>query len=203
MHRGRRTSRLRAHGSKPKYYHKVIGGNFRLDTLQAAVVSAKLPHLDDWMAACLRNAERYNQLLSERVACRSQTAPEYGAQGNQLVLPIPAQSPDRSSYLQPVCDSDIGTIRDQLKTALQEKGVGTEIYYPVPMHLQECFAYLGHKTGAFPESESAAKETLALPIYPELGEAQIRHVVGCIREFRSGRPSGSGVPRKRQHCNRP
>jgi dTDP-4-amino-4,6-dideoxygalactose transaminase len=172
--------RLRAHGSKPKYYHKVIGGNFRLDTLQAAVVSAKLPHLDGWTAARQRNAERYDKLFRAS-GLQIADSSEYGAgQNSSSCVFLPKVLTDRHIFNQYVIRTGR---RDQLKTALQEKGVGTEIYYPVPMHLQECFACLGHKAGAFPESESAAKETLALPIYPELSEPQARYVVQCIAEF--------------------
>jgi dTDP-4-amino-4,6-dideoxygalactose transaminase len=155
---------LRAHGSKPKYHHKIVGGNFRLDAIQAAVVSVKLPHLDDWTAARQRNAKRYDQLFSE--AGLPITLPAVVAARhifNQYVIRVPA--------------------RDELQAHLQKKGVGTEVYYPVPMHLQECFTYLGYAAGAFPESERAAKETLALPIYPELTESQAQFVVACIREF--------------------
>ena len=176
--------RLRAHGSKPKYYHKVIGGNFRLDTLQAAVVLAKVRHLDDWSAARQRNAERYNRLFQES-GLRIADSAEYCIKGNGSPdLYLPKTVADRHIFNQYV----IRTVRrDPLKAALQEKGVGTEIYYPVPMHLQECFSYLGYRAGAFPESESAANETLALPIYPELTEQQARYVVRCITEFFAAR----------------
>lgn len=158
---------LRGHGSKPKYYHKLIGGNFRLDAMQAAIVSAKLPHLDGWTAARQCNAKRYDQLFAEA--------------GSPIGLP--AVVADRHIFNQYVIRvSD----RDDLQAYLREKGVGTEVYYPVPMHLQECFAYLGHTVGAFPESERAAKETLALPIYPELTEPQARFVVDSISEFLAG-----------------
>jgi dTDP-4-amino-4,6-dideoxygalactose transaminase len=175
-------TRLRAHGSKPKYYHKVIGGNFRRDTLQAAVVSAKLGHLDDWTIARQRNAERYNRLFADS-GLRIASSSEYGIKGNgapQVYLPKTVT--DRHIFNQYVIRT---ARRDPLKAALQEKGIGTEIYYPVPMHLQECFAYLGHRTGEFSESEGAANQILALPIYPELTEQQARYVVQCIAEFLS------------------
>lgn len=164
--RAERVAILRAHGSKPKYFHKVIGGNFRLDSLQAAVVSAKLPYLDGWTAGRQRNAERYNQLFADAQLKGQVSLPkrsEYRHIYNQYVIRVSA--------------------RDALKTFLQERGVASEIYYPVAMHLQECFAYLGHKAGDFPESEAAAKETLALPIYPELSDAQAQYVVACVKEF--------------------
>ncbi len=155
---------LRAHGSKPKYHHKIIGGNFRLDAIQAAIVSAKLPHLDTWTAARQRNAKRYDQLFREA----------------GLQIGLPTVLPGRHIFNQYVIRI---AKRNELQAYLQKKGIGTEVYYPVPMHLQECFAYLGHARGAFPESERAAEETLALPIYPEMTEAQARFVVECIGEF--------------------
>lgn len=157
---------LRGHGAKPKYYHKLVGGNFRLDAIQAAVVSAKLPHLDDWTAARQRNAKQYDQLFGKA----------------DLPIGLPAVVTNRHIFNQYVIRTNS---RDELQAYLKEKGVGTEVYYPVPLHLQECFAYLGHEAGAFPESEKAAKETLALPVYPELTDGQVRFVVDCVYEFMS------------------
>jgi dTDP-4-amino-4,6-dideoxygalactose transaminase len=172
--------RLRAHGSQPKYYHKVIGGNFRLDTLQAAVVSAKLRHLDDWTAARQRNAERYKRLFAEAGLEVADSSPHRLKQNKPPHLLLPKTVAERHIFNQYVIRA---AQRDQLRAALQEKGVGTEVYYPVPLHLQECFSYLGYEVGAFPESELAAAETLALPVYPELTEPQARYVVQCIAEF--------------------
>ena len=155
---------IRAHGSKPKYYHRIVGGNFRLDALQAAIVSAKLPHLDNWTSARQRNARLYDRLFDEA--------------GLSIVLP--AVTTDRHIFNQYVIRV---TDRNELQAFLQKKGIGTEVYYPVPMHLQECFASLGYLAGSFPESEGAAKETLALPIHPELTEEQARYVVESVREF--------------------
>lgn len=172
---------LRAHGSQPKYYHKVIGGNFRLDALQGAIVAAKLPHLDDWTARRQKNAARYDQLFAHsglRVTDSSACAGKVGGSGAQVVLPKWTQ--DRHIFNQYVIRI---AERDALKATLQAKGIGSEVYYPVPMHLQECFEYLHHKVGEFPESEGAAKETLALPIYPELSDAQAEYVVECVRDF--------------------
>ncbi len=180
--RAEKLVRLRAHGSQPKYYHKVIGGNFRLDTLQAAVVLAKLRHLDTWTAARQRNAERYNRLFGETGLAITDSARLSSKPGSSPSLLLPRVVADRHIFNQYVIRV---ARRDQLRAALQDKGVGAEIYYPVPLHLQECFAYLGLKAGAFPESESAAKETLALPIYPELSEQQARYVVQCIAELLS------------------
>jgi dTDP-4-amino-4,6-dideoxygalactose transaminase len=160
---------LRAHGSKPKYYHKIIGGNFRLDSLQAAVVTAKLPYLDGWTAGRQANARRYRRLFAEAGLVRD------GQVG------LPHELPDvRHIYNQFVIRAPR---RDKLQAYLKDQGIGTEIYYPVPMHLQECFAYLGHRPGDFPQSEAAAKETLALPIYPELSDEQAGYVVEKIGEF--------------------
>jgi dTDP-4-amino-4,6-dideoxygalactose transaminase len=160
---------MRAHGSKPKYYHSVIGGNFRLDALQAAIVSVKLPHLDAWTAGRQANAARYRALFDQA-----------GLTARGLVQ-LPHELPDvRHIYNQFVIR--VGR-RDELREHLTKQGIGTEVYYPVPLHLQKCFAYLGCHEGDFPESEAAARETLALPIYPELTEAQAAHVVRMISEF--------------------
>jgi dTDP-4-amino-4,6-dideoxygalactose transaminase len=169
---------LRGHGSKPKYFHKMIGGNFRLDAIQAAVVSAKLPHLDGWTAARQHNAQRYDQLFGKA----------------DLPVTLPTVATDRHIFNQYVIRL---AGRNELQSYLQKKGVGTEVYYPVPMHLQECFSYLGHQLGSFPESEGAAKETVALPVYPEVSDAQAEYVVDCIRAFFSGHPNvgaGTRVP---------
>ncbi|HET6932822.1 MAG TPA: DegT/DnrJ/EryC1/StrS family aminotransferase [Candidatus Acidoferrum sp.] len=170
--RAERLRVLRAHGSKPKYFHKVVGGNFRLDALQAAIVSAKLPHLDNWTAGRQRNAKVYDRLFAEAGLV------EAGDGKSDVTLPKVAMN--RHIFNQYVIRVPE---RDQLQSYLKNHGVGTEVYYPVPMHIQECFAYLGHKAGDFPKSESAANETLALPIYPELTELHLGHVVGCIKEF--------------------
>jgi dTDP-4-amino-4,6-dideoxygalactose transaminase len=155
---------IRGHGSKPKYYHKIVGGNFRLDAIQAAVVSAKLPHLDSWTAGRQRNAKKYDELFAEA----------------KLPIALPAVVSGRHIFNQYVIRV---SRRNELQAFLQKKGIGTEVYYPVPMHLQECFVYLGVKEGAFPESERAAKETVALPVYPEVSEQQMGYVVDCVREF--------------------
>jgi dTDP-4-amino-4,6-dideoxygalactose transaminase len=177
--RAAKVSLLRAHGSKPKYYHKVVGGNFRLDAIQGAVVSAKLPHLDQWTAGRQANAARYDKLFAEsglRIAS-SGDAPAVKAAA-ELVLPKTVAS--RHIFNQYVIRT---RERENLRKSLETAGVSTEIYYPVPMHLQECFASLGYKNGQMPESESAALETLALPIYPELTDAQARYVVDTVCGF--------------------
>jgi dTDP-4-amino-4,6-dideoxygalactose transaminase len=180
--RAEKLRRLRAHGSKPKYYHKLVGGNFRLDAIQAAVISAKLPHLDHWTAARQRNAKRYDQLFA---AAGLTTA----AAGSPCVT-LPTIVTDRHIFNQYVIRLPR---RDELQATLKRRGIGTEVYYPVPMHLQECFAYLGYGVGAFPESERAARETLALPVYPELTEAQVRYVVECVGDYFAAGSSAGGV----------
>jgi dTDP-4-amino-4,6-dideoxygalactose transaminase len=155
---------LRVHGGKPKYYHALIGGNFRIDELQAAVLNVKLPHLDEWTAGRQRNAAFYEQAFAR-------------AQLGSAVRTPHARPGVRHIYNQYVVRV---LARDALRRQLEGAGVGTEIYYPVPLHLQQCFAYLGHGRGDFPLSEQAAAETLALPIYPELNETQLQYVVDSI-----------------------
>jgi dTDP-4-amino-4,6-dideoxygalactose transaminase len=162
---------LRNHGMDPKYYHRVIGGNFRLDALQAAVVTVKLRHLDRWTADRQANARRYAALFQQA-----------GLTGPDRVR-LPAATTERHIFNQYVIRAPR---RDALKAFLAARGVGTEVYYPVPLHLQTCFAAYGYRPGAFPESEKAAAETLALPIYPELTDAQAEYVVQCIAEFLKG-----------------
>jgi len=158
---------LRVHGGKPKYFHAVVGGNFRIDELQAAVLRVKLKYLDGWTEGRQRNAAYYDAAfadagLGEKLRTPA-AVPGYRHIFNQYV--VRAQN------------------RDALRARLTERGIGSEIYYPVPLHLQKCFAYLNHRAGDFPQSEQVAAETLALPIYPELNEAQLAHVVATIAEF--------------------
>ncbi|WP_328793752.1 DegT/DnrJ/EryC1/StrS family aminotransferase [Heliomicrobium undosum] len=166
---------LRAHGSRPKYYHAIIGGNFRLDALQAAVLSVKLPLLDQWHANRRRNAARYREMLQQTKAVSD----------GWIQLPVDVYDglvPHSHIYNQFVIRVDR---RDELKEYLKDNGVGTEIYYPVPFHRQICFADLAYPAEAFPESDKAAAETLALPIYPELTQEMQDHVVGAIDSFYS------------------
>lgn len=158
---------LRVHGSNPKYYHKMVGGNFRLDALQAAIVAVKLDYLDGWTTARQENAARYRGL--------------FASAGLTARVHLPVEKESRHIYNQFVIRVDHG--RDDLRTYLGTQGIGTEVYYPVPMHLQECFAELGHRVGDFPASEQAANQTLALPIYPELTESQQAFVVETIGAF--------------------
>jgi dTDP-4-amino-4,6-dideoxygalactose transaminase len=160
---------IRTHGMEPKYYHHLVGANFRLDALQAAVLRVKLPHLASWSQARRGNAARYRAMFA-------------GAGLTQVILPV--EAPDRTHiYNQFVIRVPE---RDRLKQHLDAAGIGTEIYYPVPFHLQACFADLGYPAGAFPVAEDAATSSLALPIYPELTEAQQAAVVGAIRKFYCG-----------------
>ena len=177
---------LRAHGSKPKYYHKFIGGNFRLDAIQAAVVTAKLKYLDGWTKARQTNADRYTALFKAsglKVGYSDEAQNRGGKPFSSASVPdviLPATKTDRHIFNQYVIRVED---RDQLKTALQNAGIATEVYYPVPMHLQECFSYLGYREGSFPQSEAAAKETLALPVYPELSESEAAYVVESIKGY--------------------
>ena len=158
---------LRVHGGKPKYYHSFIGGNFRIDEIQAAVLNVKLRHLDEWSAARQRNAAFYDAAFGR-------------ARLGEAVRTPRAASGVRHIYNQYVIRAKD---RDRLRAHLAAAGVGSEIYYPIPLHLQKCFEYLGHKSGDFPLSEQAAAETLALPIFPELTETQLQYVVDTIGYF--------------------
>jgi dTDP-4-amino-4,6-dideoxygalactose transaminase len=160
---------LRVHGGKPKYYHAFIGGNFRLDEIQAAVLNVKLPHLDSWTAGRQRNAKFYDAAFARADLGKAVETPR-AAPGVRHIY---------NQYVIRVRD------RDLLRQHLMASGVGTEIYYPVPLHLQQCFAYLKHKAGDFPNSERAAQDTVALPIYPELSEEQLQFVVTSIADFYS------------------
>ncbi len=157
--------RLRNHGMHPKYYHAMIGGNFRLDTLQAAVLLAKLPHLEQWHAARRAHAEYYDARF----------------RGSPVVPPACAY--DRSCHVYNQYVISVPERRDELREALKARGIGTEVYYPVPFHLQECFRSLGYREGAFPASEYAAAHTLALPVYPELTPAMQAYTADAILEF--------------------
>ncbi len=154
---------LREHGAQPKYYHRLVGINSRMDALQAAVILVKLPHLERWHRGRRKNAAYYSRAL----------------EGLPLALPLVREG-NQSVFNQYVIRTPR---RDELKEYLTKKGIGTEIYYPVPLHLQQCYERLGYRRGDFPESESAALQTLALPIYPQLSEEQLDEVAGAIREF--------------------
>jgi len=157
--------KLRVHGMEPKYFHELIGGNFRLDEIQAAVLNVKLPHLDAWSTARARNAAFYDAAFKRANLAGS------------VVRPPPAPAGSRHIYNQYCIRVPR---RDELRAWLGKEGVGCEIYYPLPLHMQQCFAYLGHKPEDFPQSLRASRETLALPIYPELAESQLQYVVDTI-----------------------
>ena len=157
---------LRVHGAEPKYHHSFIGGNFRLDEIQAAVLNVKLKFLDEWMAARDAHARQYTALLGAKLAGE--------------VVPPPRSQGGRHVWNQYVIRA---RRRDELRQYLAGEGIGTEIYYPIPLHLQKCFAYLGYQPGELPESELACREVLALPVFPELSPAQIDHVAATIERF--------------------
>lgn len=160
---------LRKHGSSPKYYHKFVGGNFRLDAIQAAPLRVKLRYLDQWTAARQRNADTYRALFADAGLSDIElpTAVEHGRHiYNQFIV----RTKDR----------------DALMAHLKEHQIGCEIYYPVPMHTQECFDYLGYKDGDFPVSEAAARETLAIPVYPEIGLHELEQVVSTVSRHLNG-----------------
>jgi dTDP-4-amino-4,6-dideoxygalactose transaminase len=160
---------LRVHGGKPKYFHGFIGGNFRIDEIQAAVLAIKLKYLDRWTAGRQRNADYYTAAFARAGLATHTTVPGI----------VPGYRHIWNQY------AIRATRRDELKRFLGVRGVGTEIYYPVPLHQQPCFAYLGYAEGDFPEAERAAAQTLALPIFPELQEAQLQYVVDQIAAFYS------------------
>lgn len=156
---------LRVHGAEPKYHHSIVGGNFRLDAVQAAVLLVKLKHLDMWTKARQENAARYDKRLNELKI--------------PLITPVRVKN-CRHIYNQYVIESDD---RDNLRAFLADRGIGTEVYYPVPLHMQKCFSDLGYRQGDCPKAERAAQRTLALPIYPELSVDQQNYVIEQIHSF--------------------
>ena len=169
-----RVRSLRQHGEESQYIHRSVGLNSRLDAVQAAVLRVKLSHLEDWNAGRAANARRYEALFREA---------GLAGEGGPLVLPA-TRSGARHIYHQYVIRA---RRRDDLKAALKQAGIGCAVYYPLPLHLQECFAPLGHRPGDFPAAEAAAREVLALPIYPELSEAMQREVVAAVAGFYASR----------------
>ncbi|HEX8317108.1 DegT/DnrJ/EryC1/StrS family aminotransferase [Longimicrobium sp.] len=161
-----RLRKLRVHGGRQMYHHEEVGYNSRLDSLQAAVLSAKLPHLKGWSDARRRNAAFYDQALA-------------GIGGIQTPVVGEDHESIYNQYTLRVRDGR----RDALADFLRERGVGSGVYYPVPLHLQECFAYLGYREGQFPESERACREVLSLPVFPELTQAQLEYVAESVRAF--------------------
>jgi dTDP-4-amino-4,6-dideoxygalactose transaminase len=159
-----RLRRLRVHGGEKTYFHEEVGYNSRLDSLQAAVLGAKLGHLEKWSAARRKNAEYYNRAFADLADVRTPTVDAANESiYNQYTLRV--------------------TNRDGLQAHLKSAGIGNAVYYPLPLHLQPCFAYLGYKKGAFPESEKASNEVLSLPVYPELTQSQLDEVIGAVRGF--------------------
>jgi dTDP-4-amino-4,6-dideoxygalactose transaminase len=156
--------KLRTHGSRRTYYHEIVGYNSRLDALQAAVLLAKLPHLEGWSAARRRNAAYYDAAFANLA---------------EVTTPFvdPANTSIYNQYTIRV------TQRDALQAHLKAQGIGSNVYYPLPLHLQPCFAYLGYREGQCPEAERASKEVLSLPIYPELTTAQLDEVIAAVRGF--------------------
>ncbi len=179
---------LRAHGMEPRYYHKVVGINSRLDSIQAAVLNVKLPHLDSWAAARRANANRYHEMFTacglDRVIGLPTTGPRQQHVWNQYVIRVP------------------GTRRDSLRDHLAQAKIGSEVYYPLSLHQQQCFEYLGYGPGSLPESERAANETLALPIFPELLANEQKLVVQRIASF-FGLAAKGATESKGGHAIRP
>jgi dTDP-4-amino-4,6-dideoxygalactose transaminase len=159
-----RLMRLRTHGGTKTYFHEEVGFNSRLDALQAAVLRAKLPHLAAWSDGRRNNAAYYDAALAD--------VPE-------VVTPY-VEPQNESIYNQYTIRADR---RDQLQAFLKERGIGSSVYYPLPLHLQPCFAYLGYREGSCPESERAAREVISLPVYPELTRSQLDEVIGAVRAF--------------------
>jgi dTDP-4-amino-4,6-dideoxygalactose transaminase len=154
---------MRNHGQNPKYHYKYIGGNFRLDPIQAAALLVKLPHLDEWFQARQRNADYYNRKFAAALVTTPYVNPDCVSIYNQYVIRVPK--------------------RDELIAHLKKNNIGCEIYYPVPVHLQKCFEYLGHKQGDLPEAEKAANEIMAIPVYPELTDEMKDYVAETILAF--------------------
>jgi dTDP-4-amino-4,6-dideoxygalactose transaminase len=163
----KRLVKLRGHGAEVKYFHDEVGGNFRLDTIHAAVLLVKLKYLDQWTAARQANAAFYTKAIESNPVLRSVITPPAVVQNRHIFNQYVVRCKDR----------------DGLKDFLKINQIGTEVYYPVPMHLQKCFAYLGYRKGSFPHSEDAALTSLAIPIYPELSDAQKQHVLNTLASF--------------------
>jgi len=170
----RKISAIRNHGMETRYHHQTVGGNFRLDALQAAVLRIKLPHLDEWSAMRRTNAARYREGFAraglDEIRLPVETYASSAAGNHHIYNQFIIRAPRR----------------DELLAHLAATGIGHAVYYPIPLHLQECFASLGYKEGDFPEAERAARETVALPIFPELTEEQQAAVVNSIADFYKG-----------------
>jgi dTDP-4-amino-4,6-dideoxygalactose transaminase len=160
----KRACALREHGSTARYYHDEVGYNYRMEGIQGAVLDVKLRHLPAWTAARRRIAHRYHGLLAS----------------TPLKLPVEAPGIESVYHLYVVRHPK----RDRLREHLEARGIGTALHYPLPLHLQKCFADLGHKAGDFPVAEAAAKGCISLPIYPDMSDAQVEYVAAMIREFK-------------------
>jgi len=159
---------MRNHGMQPRYFYRFIGANFRLDAVQAAVLLVKLPHLEAWSEARRRNAAWYNARFAGSAVCTPYVRPDCASIYNQYVVRLRR--------------------RDEAAEFLKARGIGTDIYYPLPLHVQDCFRYLGYSPGDFPRAEAAAREVLALPVYPEMTEEQREYVAAALLEFCAGEP---------------
>jgi dTDP-4-amino-4,6-dideoxygalactose transaminase len=168
---------LRVHGSKPKYYHKIVGGNFRLDAIQAAVLNVKMKYLSDWFEARRANASYYDRALAEAGLT---------ARGDVLTPSAKWKNTGDSNYHTYNQYTLRCKRRDELMAYLKTRGIGTEIYYPLPLHRQECFADLGYRKSDFPESERAADDVLSIPVYPELTQEQREFIVQSLIDFYKG-----------------
>lgn len=183
---GKKLRMLRVHGMEPKYYHKMIGGNFRLDAIQAAVINVKLPLLDGWSEKRRNNADLYNTLFIQNSLAEGTGKVQFDDK-NKVLLPESVYKVNKSANLRNYHIFNQYVIRiekrDELKSYLVENGIGVEVYYPVPFHKQECFDYLDFDRNQFPVSDRACENVLALPIFPELINEQIEYVVMKIKEF--------------------
>ena len=164
-----RLRRLRVHGGAKQYFHDEVGYNSRLDALQAAVLSAKLPHLGGWSAKRRENAAYYDAAFADLA--------------RNGVITTPFVEPENESIFNQYTVRVVDGRRNELQTFLKERGIGTSVYYPLPLHLQPCFAYLGYRAGQMPESERAAAEVLSLPIFPELTRSQLDEVIAGVHAF--------------------
>jgi dTDP-4-amino-4,6-dideoxygalactose transaminase len=174
-----RVSLLRNHGHRPKYYNQAVGGNFRMDALQAAILRAKFKYLEDWTAARQKNAVLYRRLFIDA---------GLASEDPQLRSQMPVILPHEAGWGRHIYHLYQTRVqrRNELMAYLKTQHVGSEIYYPVPLHLQSCFTELGYQVGSMPNAECAAEQTLALPIYPELKEEQLQYVVRVMKAFYQG-----------------
>ncbi len=189
---------MRVHGGKPKYYHKVIGGNFRLDSIQAAVLSVKLPHLNDWSAKRRENAAYYTKLLIEAGLAEEAGRIKFDDKNKVLIPKAVYEGPGLVNYH--IYNQYVLRVerRNALRAFLTEKGIGNEVYYPVPFHRQECFAHLNLKDEDYPVANCAATDSFAIPIYPELTKGMMEYVVASIAEFIK---TSDNLPMECGHCD--